>query len=338
MGFFDKAKAAAVLAKKKAAEAAQTVAKQVEDEFGDDDLYRSAKQSGKKVVTKAKEVAVVVKDAGAELLEEAGQTGAGKAVGRTVRSATQKLSNLPVFSVAADTARARNGVASLHQAFVADPHDPEKALLLAEALERVNRDLTFYNRVRAAVDPSRILVQQAVKAANTMGATPSDPTQLRLLKLAFGSAIRRLRANPRDPTALHVLSRVYLIQGDVGESARFAKLAILADPAAASPWITLARSYVAADQSSNAEKAARRSVRLGASYGNKVLADVLLAQATSDDLAAIDRYEATCGQVTARGRREYLGVDVTSDEVFEATKEAQASRLRKLMGTKEAGA
>jgi len=339
VGLFDNVKAVGILAKKKATQAAQKANqaaqkanKEVENKFGEDDRYQSAKHSGNKAATLAKSATKGARQVGSEFAREVGETEVGKAVGRKARSATRKLASLPILSVAVDTAKARNGISSLHDAFADDPTDPDRALLLAEALERVRRDLLIYGRVRSAIEPSRLLVQQVVKTATGLGDTPTDPTQLRLLKVAFTLALKRLKGNPRDTIALHVLSRVYLTQGNTAEAARFAKLAILSDPSVGAPWITLARIYVAANQIANAERAARRSVDLGASYGNQVLADVVLAKTSGDELMAIDRYKSLRSRVTARGRRDYLGINVRNDKVIEGLWRAQRSKLQQLCG------
>ena len=271
MSWFKKAKLAAQKVVDTASKTAKDLADEVESEFGGETWYEGAKKTATQIGVETNKLYQGSKEFGSDIVQELGSTELGKNVGDKTRVAAQFLSQLPVFSLAHDVLKSRHGIKALYTSFQDNPHDPLRALWLAEALGRVHSDLKVYSGIRSVISPSYALISQSLKLASKLGDEPTDPTQIRLLKHAFSLSLRRLKENPRDAVALHILARIYLVQNDPVEAVYFSKLAIVANTSDSNPWITLSRAYLALEQLNNARRAADKAVNFGQQYGREIL-------------------------------------------------------------------
>ncbi len=330
MGWLDKATAAAKVAANAAREAAQEMAADMEAEHGDKPEYQEFQQSWTRLKEKAKAGAVEAKALRNEAIAEFGGTESGRAVGEATRGLGTVLSRMPVLSALSDAAQSRHGVGKLRDQFMAEPGDPVLALWLAESMRRVGEDMHRYRVVRSVTSPTYAIMNQSIRAAGEVGKTDSDPVERKLLKVAFVRSRERVREHPEDAESLHVLARVYLAQGQAEQAGRFAKLALLSNPAQPLPWITLSRAYLEVGQSENARKAAQRAVDEGAGYGNEMLARLVLAGGakSKDD---IQHYEAYRAAVTPQDKTAYLGVAVSGSDWWEDLKDRQSGKTVKLL-------
>ena len=330
MAWFDKGKATTSIVAKNAKKVANEVKKEIDNEFGDSEWYQEAKNIATEVKKEAQIAYQVAAELSGVMAEDFGNTESGKFIGEKSRSAGKFLSTLPIFSLKTDVIKNRHGVEHLFEHFSEDPNDPERALFLAEALSRVQSDLDVYSKVRSATSPTYAVISKSLITASYLGKEPSDPTQIKLLKLAFFKSIEKLKANPADSKALHILSRVYLAQKKHGEAIRFGKLSILADPNDGLPWVTLSRTYSEIDQHENARRAANRAIEKGAKYGYLLIADYDLADSEKANFGQVTKYIENREKVSLKDRSKYLGPGVLGNNILEGIGRNQFNKLTEL--------
>ena len=326
MGWMDKALATAKLTADKAVKVSKELAEEFDAGLSSRDDYRSVKELAAEFRTKGMELAAGARDLTAEVAKEVGETELGAKAGQKMRSAAGVLAALPLVTAVTDVAKARQGVDELYAILLAQPQDPERALWLAEALDRVQRDLGMYRRVRSVTSMTYAARRRLIVGALELGLQPVDATRLRLLKSAYGRARSSLSANPEDAQALHVLSRVYLAQGDVLTAIKLAKLSILISPSHGLSWITLSRSFLAAKEYASAKEAAERAVSAGAGYGNEMLAQLILVQSQEGTTETVAEYDRLRSLVTMEDRRAYLGTSVDPRDAIRHIKDEQVRR------------
>lgn len=331
MGWLDKIKATAAEASKVARDLTEAVTEEAEEAWGEREWYQEAKSIGQDVGALGKEAWEEGSELAGELADDFAQTSVGQKVGSASRHVVGFMAQVPVLSAAVDIMRARHGVDDLYALVQEEPEEPLHYIWLAEAMQRVGTDQKRYVAVRTAVDPSFIVTRTAIKAGTSLGAEVGDPVQIRLLKNAFALSMKRLRADPADSDAMHVLARVYLSQGDHGEAARFAKLAILAQPESGLPVITLSRTYQALGQSENAEKAAHIAIERGCSVGHEVLAELTLAGDEGTAGGRIEKYSQLRSMVSAEDRHAYWGPSVDGVDIVESVGTAQLKKTKGLL-------
>jgi hypothetical protein len=320
MGWADRARAAAKVASKVTSEAlAEFDAKHA----GDADYQRWKMRAGQ-AVAGAREVAEGAREVATEALTEAGATPTGKAVGDKARSMAKVLTSLPLFTAVFDAAKARHGVDELYARYAEQLDDPTRAVQLAEGLDRVQRDLGVYRRVRSVTSPTYAVRRQLILSAVKLGDDHDDPVRVQLLKRAFVLSRRRLQTDQADAEALHVLSRVYLAQSDLQTALTSCKMALLADPADGLAWTTLARIQLEADDLHASRLSATKAVSLGADYANELLATLVLADMS--DAAGIAEFERLRSLITHEGRRGYLGTSVDAQGALRYVKDQQVRR------------
>lgn len=307
MGWLDKATAAARIAASEARKATLDGMSKVESDYSGDARYESLKDRLRVLADKAKVAAAEVSAFGSEIAQEASATEWGTKIGDNARATGAFLSTLPVLTAMGDSVQSRNGVDELYAQFLESPKDPLRAVLLAEALLRCEKDLKVYQRVRSVTSLTYALRRKMITSTLELGAEDHDPTRLRLLKIAFSQSDKRVRRNPADAVALHVLARVYSGMGHHADAVTAAKLAVLADPSDGLPWVTLGRAYLGLGQAANAERASLQAVQLGAGYGNEIAASALLFLEENPGLATISRFEELRSQITTQDRVDYLG-------------------------------
>ena len=334
MGWLDRASAAARIAADKAEKLAREVADELEAEYGDDERYQDTKSALRTFKDKAVAAGQEARIVGRETVDEFSRTETGQAIGVHTRKLGSVVAELPALSAVADLAQHRHGVPALAEMYKQSPKDPERAIWLAEALLSVQRDMRLYGRVRSLTSPTYAVMSQSVKAAGKLGMDGADPTAVRVLKVAFVEARKRARANPQDARSLHILARVYLAQAQPSLAGRFAKLAILADPADGLPWITLSRAYLDLNQTENAKRAAQRAVDAGAGFGNEWLARATIKSKQRTE-ADVDRYERLRANYTPQQEAAYKGVAIRSSEAVTGATDQQYIKLARLVGIKE---
>jgi len=326
MGWMDKALATAKLTADKAVKVSKELAEEFDAGLSSNDDYKTARELAADVRTKGQELAAGARDLTADVAKVIGETELGAMAGQKMRSAAGVLGTLPLFTALKDVAKARHGVDDLYATLLVEPQDPERAIWLAEALDRVHRDLAMYGRVRSVTSLTYAARRRLIVGALELGLQPVDATRVRLLKSAFGRARSRLRANPEDAQALHVLSRVYLAQGDASTAITLAKLSILASPSQGLAWVTLSRSFLAAKQFASAKEAADRAVSAGAGYGNELLAQLVLVRSQDGTAETAAEYDRLRSLVTMEDRSAYLGTAVDPREAVQHVKEEQVRR------------
>lgn len=331
MGWADRALAASKVASQKAKAAAKELATEIDSEYFEDARYEALRLRAGQLAERSLKVAAEARVAGSEALSELGNTEAGARVGGGARKVGMAISTLPIFTALGDSIKARHGVPELHQSFVDRPGDPARALFLAEAMARVQRDLRTYGRARSMVSPTYAVRRQLIRSAVELGDT-GDATQTKLMKVAFVRALAQVRANPTDAKALHVMARVYLVQGMTDDALRLAELAIFADRANGLAWVTLARVFLARGDYTQAARAAHEAIDRGAGYGNEVLASLEMLGEDQSGSQRIDRYEMYRSRITADDRAAYLGVAVDANGMLDQIKRSQLDKLNRLLG------
>ena len=326
MGWMDKALATAKLTADKAVSFSKDLAEEFDAGLNSRDDYKTAKELAADLRTMGKRVAVGARDLSAEVAREVGETERGAKAGQKMRSAAGVLGTLPLITAVTDAAKAHHGVDDLYATLLIEPQDPERAVWLAEALDRVQRDLTTYRRVRSVTSFTYAARRKLIVSALELGRQPVDATRVRLLKSAYGRARSTLRTDPVDAQALHVLSRVYLAQGDVNSALRLVKLAILISPSDGLPWITLSRCFLAAKQYPSAKEAAERAVAAGAGYGNQLLAQLVMARSTEGTAQTAAEYDRLRSLVSIEDRSAYLGTAVDPRAGVRHIKDEQVRR------------
>jgi hypothetical protein len=331
VGWWDKVKAATSEVTTVAKEVTDAIASEVEQEFGDQDWYQEVKDTGQAITEFSKEALQDAATSVGGALEDFGKTADGKMVGEKSKQLAGFLSKLPVLSLATDIMRTKNGVDDLYEHLKAEPTDPQRHLWLAEALDRMNQDQRRYTAIRSTVDPSYLVARHAIKTSTELGEEPIESPRLRLLRNAFSLALGQLKENPADRDAIHVVARVYLAQGHLGEATRFAKLAVLADPKDGLALVTLSRVYLAQEQFENANRASHLAIERNATTGHEVIADLVLKSEAGDASTRIERYSAILDQVSQTDRERYWGPSVEGINMVEAVGAAQVKKATDLL-------
>ena len=306
MGWMDKVSAAATVAANQAVAKTRELAEELDETYGDDADYQNMREK----LAKAR---VATREKYHETHARMSAADEGKKAGDLTRKFGEKVAKLPVLSLSSDAAMAANGVPHLVDEFVADPDDPMRAIWLAEGIGRAKRQLGKYQAGRSAISPTYALMYGSMKVGASLG-DEQEPIETKLLKKAFITSAARVRENPYDADGLHVLSRVYLLQDDRTQAAKFSKLAIMADPDNGLPWITLARTYLAHGQIHNAQAAAQKAVDKGEKYGHAVWALAQLSDSRSWD--DIDLVDSRRNQISPDDYRKYLGTVIEGKTVW----------------------
>jgi tetratricopeptide (TPR) repeat protein len=328
MGFMDRAVAKGRLLAEQAARAAG----ELDAEWSANADYAAARA---KAVTTRQAVRVradQTRELGADLLDNAGSSETGQRVGAKARTASGMLAKLPVFSAVNDAARSRHGVQELHAALVDDPRDPLRALWLAEALDRVQVDLTKYRRIRSITSPTYAIRRRAILGTIGLGADKQDTIRTKLLKSAFLGARSQLERQPGDAASMHVLARVYLAQNQPKTALSVTKAALTQAPQDGLLWTTLARCYMQLGSTTSANIAAQRGVEFGASYAHEMLAQLaLLGDAYTDMDTAVTAFEREKACITLEGRRAYVGVAVDGRGALTTLRGEQSRRANEAL-------
>jgi|GEM_PF-6392246 len=331
MGWLNKVKAAKNELSNAAKKTVKVISEELEEVAGGQDWYEETKKVGKDLNGKLHNTVKASGEVASEILTEFGKTEFGKSVGKSTRYSAGFLSKVPLISTATDIIRSVNGVDNLYEHLRLKPTDPERNLWLAEAMLRMERDQQRYLCVRAAIDPTMAIAQQAVKSAADLDKVPLEPSHRRLLKNAFILSVDKLKTRPNDTRSLHIISRVYLIQNDIGEATRFSKLAVLSDPSNGYPYVTLARIYSQMLQHENVNKAALSAIENGATIGNEVLAESKLADNNLSAGTRMSTYNDLRESVDQESREKYWGPSVRGYNILEAVGEAQLKKAKYLV-------
>lgn len=272
------------------------------------------------------------------LVSRVGETAAGAALGRGVRSAGRAAGRLPLLSAPMDLFGTRNGVDALVAAVQADPEGVLPHLWLGEALQSMQADTRRFEQVRAVVatlNPASFVFRAAVRTAAQLGAAPATDPAAQVLARCRHLAASALRSDPRDAVALYALARVALATGRPDLAVTPAKLAVAATPGPQTPCAgpagrgqslaVLARAYLALGKDASAANVARKAVEAGCSLGWAVLAE--LAGRGPEGRRAAAELRA---RVSDADRRVHHGAYRTPAEVGRAVWAAQGRRTREL--------
>lgn len=331
MGFFDNLKNISREAKRQAKKKSKEIKEELDEEFGDEQLYKDAKEITKSTINEGKNLSKSVAKEAGEIQKEFGDTDLGKSIGEISRSISSRLSQLPVFSLTADTVKGKNGVDKLYKHLAKDPNDPERYIWLAEAIMRTRLDMKHYSRIRSTVDPSYYMVKTSVKSLNSLGELEKDPTTIKLLKKAFMLSLEAIEENTRDHKALYCLGRIYFCQGDIPEATKYSKLSFLARTNALA-LITLGKCYLNLDQLANAKKAAKRALAFNSTYSYKILAECKMLDKTQDNsIEKIESYANQMNKIAPKHRAAYLGPSGDTINILEGIGKKQWQRLLNLM-------
>lgn len=322
MSYYNKAKFLSLSAKNKLKEKATEIHADIESANKDKSWYGNMKS----FASQSGEVLESLKDKEKNLEDKISNSASGKYIGSKARSTLGYLSKLPVISITSDTVKARHGIDSLYEKLKANPEDPTAYVWLAEAMERVQRDMQLYVGIRSTFDPHYFVIRRAIKSVASLGKA-TDPVQIQLLKKAYDLSKRNLIKNSADAEALHNLARIYLIQKQYVEAINFSKLAIIADPENALPLITISRAYMDLEQFDNAKKAAQLAVSKGVLFGNKLLADLEIMDQSDDMMHDAEAYSNFLCLVSAEDKALYWGVAVQGVGIFEGIGKSQLKKI-----------
>jgi hypothetical protein len=260
----------------------------------------------------------------------AGASEKAASAGRALRSVSGVLQGLPLVSLPADLLRAKSSIAELAERVKAEPENPYPSLWLGEALKALERDTRFYLAARAALQPTTLLVSQALKTGAMVGADSVASPAERVLGRAFELADRRVSNGRFDADALHVIARVYLARGTPEAALEPARLALAdaSDPGRGAFLFTLARAFLAAGRLSSARRAAELAIAAGMTLGHELLAELLFREngastAKERQQAYVDRLD----QVDERDRIAYYGISRSGSDVLRAAFGAQRVKL-----------
>jgi hypothetical protein len=193
-------------------------------------------------------------------------------VGSAARTFLRVYQSVPFLSAPSDLIRAKNGLELLVDEIRRCPDDPERYLWLSEAVVRAQRDGLGLAIVRTIFEPLALVEAIAIRKVAQLGL--EDPPAVALRKSAFSLAVQRLRRDPRDAVALHVTSRIYLLQGDLLQALRFAWLATATAPGDPLPLVTMAMAQAKTGDVNGAAAAAWMGIDGGSSFGFVVLAQL----------------------------------------------------------------
>ena len=319
-------RAAAAEAKEKAERAAAAASKRADAWFAADERRQRAKAQNDRLLGKAQAAGADVRDRAEHELGRLGATAGGKRVGAVVRRVGAEAGRLPGITILGDTFTHRHGVDVLLTRFREDPTDPERAVWLAEALRRSERDRWVWRAARTVVDPSTLVVRSAMGAAATLGADADRrrPSE-RVLRHGFHHAVRRVRSDARDAGALHTLARIYLSRGHPAVARELAGLAAMAAPDDAGlALVTAAHAAAASGAAEDARSLATAAVDHGCSLGWAVLSR--LVDEESDTAARVAERARLLALVTDEDRVRYHGVVRSAGSTVAAVASTQKNR------------
>ena len=322
MGFLDKAKALANEAADSGKRVANVVSAHVDEVAQKDDRVG-------KLVSGTKAVANTGKEKIREKSDEVSETASGKRVGGAVRKVGQVVGGLPILSAVVDAIRAKNCVDLLMLRFKQEPQNPYTSLWLAESLIKTSQDMSKYQYVKGAVDPSSFLIAGAMKKTAEIG-KDAIATDEKLLRSAWILAIKDLKKSPRNSEALDVLSRVYLAKGDRHRAIATAKAAVLADPRNSIARVTLGRGLLADRKFTQARDIGVSAVRAGSTLGYLISAEASQLESRDGNSVHLSErvraYDQEVAKVTSVDRILYSGAYREPGEVAQATKLSQADK------------
>jgi len=325
LGLFDKIKASTTEAKKRAQEYAEETKDYAEKKYKNERWYNSAKEIG----NMTKDIANESMKLGEELFGEVGKTNVGKKIGNTSRKFIKILMKIPLLTITSDVIKSKNGVNELYQLVQEDPCDAERYIWLAEAMKRVKRDRNIYIGFKNIIDPSSIIFRETIKTAIKLGLEETDPIEIKILKNAYSLSIKELKNNPRDAKNLHVLSRVYLLMGEVEDCIKSAKLAILADSNNKLPYITLSRAYLLIEQYSNSKNAAKIATSYNYNYAYDIIAQLVLLDDNKEFAKKIEEYSSYKDIIEPKDKEKYLGCKIDELKIIESIGREQMIKFSK---------
>lgn len=323
MGLLNKLAASAVEAKNIVKKCANETIEYAETNFANEEWYKKTKEIGN--VTK--EAACEVSKEGKGLLTELSKSEVGKYVGSGARNLATNVSQLPILTIVTDIIKSKNGIDKLYQLVKDDPHNAEKYIWLAEGMVRVKSDRKIYLGFRSVIHPSSIIFRETLKTATKMGLDDADPVEIRILKNAYYISVYHVKKNPRDSKHLHVLARVYLLMGQIRESIKFSKLAILADPQNKLPYITLSRAYLAKGRYLDSKKAAKIAIANNLKYGYDIIAQLVLLDDQGDFKQKTGLYSSLRDKIGDIDKINYLGCSINEASFIESIGQKQASKF-----------
>lgn len=329
MGFLDKAKALA----NEAADASKRVVNVVSDHV--DEAASKDERIGK-LLSGTRAAAASGKEKLQAKSDELSDTESGKKAGSAVRKVGQVISGLPILSAVVDAIRAKNCVDLLLVRFQKEPQNPYTNLWLAESLIKTSQDMSKYQYVKGAIDPSSFLIAGAMKKTAEMG-KESIPSDEKLLRHAWILAVKNLKQAPRNSAALDVLARVYLAKGDRQRAIATAKAAVLADPRDPVARVTLGRALLADRKFAAARDVGNSAVRAGSTVGYLISAEA--SQLDSRDgnkvqvAERVKAYEKLVAKITVADRILYNGAYRDPEEVAQATKLSQTEKAGQTWAT-----
>lgn len=331
MGLFDKLKASAIEAGKLAKQYSKESITLAEDNFGNEDWFKKAKDFGSKAKDVSKEISVEVSKIGNEIVSDISKTDFGKKVGVGSRKFVEIVSQLPILTLSSDIIKSKNGINELYDILKKDKNNPENYVFLAEAMRRVERDKKIYFGFKTVMNPTSIIFRESIKTAVSIGLDESDPTEIKLLKNAFYLCVSKLKIQPKDSITLHALARVYLLMGLNEDCIRFCKLAILADSRNKLPYITLARAYIAIEQYDNANKSANIAITYEKYYAYEILSQLVMLANNNDIQQKIEEYSLYRDKISKEDRKIYLGVSIDEVSVLETIGKEQLTKATNLI-------
>lgn len=305
MALFDKFISSAIEAKKIIQKHTTDVVDYAEDNYANMEWYKSVKEVGaigKQFIDEAGISSKVI-------LEEVSKTDVGKKIGSRTRSFAAILSELPIISLPADYIKSKNGIKQLYELIKEEPRNAERYIWLAEAMKRVERDIKIYSNFRTIIDPQSLVFKEAIKTAISLGNEKSKSDNV-VLKNAYHLAVNEVKKNPKSSKNLHVLSRVYLLMGDLRESIKFSKLAIMADPEYKLPYITIARAYFEGGHYNNCNKAIQKAIANNLNYAYEIKSNLILIDDDREFSKKVETYSNLRDEIRSEDRVEYLGWEV----------------------------
>ena len=267
-------------------------------------------------------------------LDQFGSTSAGKKVSSATRAFGKLASKVPVLSATVDSVSVSNGVDVLKAAVKDAPRDPVAKVQLALALHRTARDMGQVRLAKALVNPASMITRVAIQKSAALGAEDRMPLDEKLLRAAFKQAAQIRTHRPTDGGNLHVLARIYLIQGMHDQARQIGRLALAASaPHPGDVYVTLAEVEREAGNIAGADQYANLAIKHGSTLGYAVLAD--LALDTPGSTAERSRaYEQLAVHVAVADEVRYYGVPLNPNraDVLKRVARIHQDKARYLVG------
>lgn len=327
MGLFDMLKASTIEAGKMAKKYTNEAVNYAEKSYGKEEWYKTAKDMAEKTVDLTKEVSQI----GKEIISDISDSEIGKQVGKSTRDFATIVSQLPVLSLTSDIIKSKNGINEIYPMIKNDSYNPEKYIWLAEAMRRVERDRKIYSGFRTVVHPSSIIFRETIKTAASMGIDNNDKFENRILRNAYYMSIKKFKTT-KEAKYLHILARVYLLTGDIPESIKFCKMAIMKDSSNKLPFITLARAYLEIGQYQNSKKAAEIAISNNLLYAYDILSQLVILEESDDVAYKVERYSSLRDKIQKKDRQVYLGCAIDEVSIIETIGKEQMGKLNNVIG------